>query len=88
MHPLKLLEPDERERYDYLQNVFEEEFEETHLSFHLSGILVFELLNLLTVCTFLFDEFGFPESEDSRLLRYAVTGSIATYLEGGPEHGL
>jgi hypothetical protein len=30
----------------------------------------------------LFDEFGFPESEDSRLLRYAVTGTIAEYLEG------
>ena len=88
MHPLKLLEPDERERYDYLHNVFEEEFEETHLSFHLNGILVFELLNLLAACAYLFDEFGYPESEDSRLLRYAVTGSIAEYLEGGPDHGL
>ena len=30
----------------------------------------------------LFEEFGFPESEDSRLLRYAITGTIAEYLEG------
>ena len=82
MHPLKLLEPDDRARFDYLQSVFEEEFEQTHLTFHVSGILVYELLNLLTACAHLFDEFGFPESEDSRLLRYAVTGTIAEYLEG------
>jgi hypothetical protein len=82
MNPLKNLEPEERERYDYLQEVLEDEFEETHLTFHVSGILVYELLNLLAACTHLFDEFGFPESEDSRLLRYAVTGTIAEYLEG------
>jgi len=88
MHPLKLLEADERARYDYVQLVFEEEFEAAHLTFHVSGILVYELLNLLAACTQLFDEFGFPESEDSRLLRYAVTGTIAEYLEGGYDHGL
>jgi len=82
MNPLKLLEPDERERYDYLHLVFEEEFEETHLSFLVNGILTYELLNILSACAHLFDEFGFPESEDSRLLRYAVTGTIAEYLEG------
>lgn len=82
MNPLRLLEPEERERYDYLQDVFEVEFEETHLAFHISGILIYELLNLLAACGFLFDEFGFPESEDSCLLRYAVTGTIAEYLEG------
>ena len=82
MNPLKLLEPDERERYDYLQEIFEEEFEQTHLAYHVRGILVYELLNLLAACKYLFDEYGFPESEDSRLLRYAVTGTIAEYLEG------
>jgi hypothetical protein len=87
MSPLKYLEPDERQRYDYLHEVLEEEFEQTHLTFHVSGILVYELLNLLAACAHLFDEFGFPESEDSRLLRYAVTGAIAEYLEGD-DHGL
>jgi|GEM_PF-1149087 len=87
MHPLKLLEPDERERYDYLSLVLEDEFEHTYLQFHISGILVYELLNLLPVCSPHFDEFGFPDSEDSRLLRYAVTGTIAQYLEGEFDHG-
>ena len=82
MNPLKSLEPEERERYDYLRLVFEEEFEETHLAFSVNGILVYEMLNLLSACTYLFEEYGFPESEDSRLLRYAVTGTIAQYLEG------
>ena len=82
MNPLKSLEPDERARFDYLQSVFEEEFEAVHLTFHVSGILIYELMNLLAACAHLFDEFGFPESEDSRLLRYAVTGTIAEYLEG------
>lgn len=82
MNPINSLEPEERERYDYLRLVFEEEFEETHLAFLVNGILVYEMLNLLRACTYLFEEYGFPESEDSRLLRYAVTGTIAEYLEG------
>ncbi len=82
MDPLKSLEPEERERYDYLHLVFEEEFEETHLAFLVNGILVYELLNLLAACAHLFEEFSFPESKDSRLLHYAVTGIIIEYLEG------
>lgn len=88
MHPLKMLEADERLRYDYLQLVFEDEFEETYLQYHISGIICYELLNLLPLCAHLFEEFGFPESEDSRLLRYAVTGMIAEYLEGEYDHGI
>lgn len=82
MNPVKLLEPEDRERYDYLHLVFEEEFEETYLAFLIGNILCYELLNLLPLCAGLFDEFCFPENEDSRLLRYAITGTIAGYLEG------
>lgn len=82
MNPINSLESEERERYDYLRLVFEEEFEETYLAFLVNGILVYEMLNMLSACTYLFDEYGFPESGDSRLLRYAVTGTIAQYLEG------
>ena len=88
MNPLKLLETDERERYDYLRLVLEEEFEENYLQFLINGILVYEVLNLLPLCSLLFEEFGFPESEDSRLLRYAVTGTVAQYLEGEFDHGI
>ena len=88
MHPVKMLEADDRLRYDYLHEVLEEEFEDTFLQYHISRILPYELLNMLQSCAHLFDEFGFPDSEDSRLLRYAVTGTIAEYLEGGYDHGV
>jgi len=88
MHAVKMLDADDRLRYDYLDEVFESEFEDTYLQYHISRILAYELLNLLNICAHLFDEFGFPDCEDSRLLRYAVTGTIAEYLEGGYENGL
>ena len=88
MNSLNNLEPEEREWYDYLRLVLEDEFEETYLQFLISGILPYEVLNLLPLCARYFEEFGFPESEDSRLLRYAVTGTIAQYLEGEFDHGL
>ena len=88
MHLLKALEADDRLRYNYLQEVLEDEFEDSYLQFHISGIITYELLNLLSLCAHLFDEYGFPESEDSRLLRYAITGTIAGYLEGEYDHGL
>lgn len=82
MNPINLLEPEDRERYDYLLLVFEEEFEENYFAFLIGNILCYELLNLLPLCASLLDEFGFPENEDSRLLRYAIIGTIAEYLEG------
>ncbi|MBS1500760.1 MAG: hypothetical protein JST32_01775 [Bacteroidetes bacterium] len=88
MHPLKMLDADDRQRYDYLHEVLEDEFEDSYLQYHISGIITYELLNLLPICAHLFDEFGFPESENSRLLRYAITGTIAGYLEGEYDHGL
>ncbi len=87
MNPLKLLEPHEREQYDYLRLVLEEEFEESYLQFLINGVLVYEVINLLPLCAPLFEELGFPESEDNRLLRYAVTGTVAQYLEGELYHG-
>jgi hypothetical protein len=58
MNVLKSLEPEERERYNYLKKVFEEEFEEISFSFRINDILVSELLSLLSLCSFFFDEYG------------------------------
>jgi hypothetical protein len=80
MNPLKLLEPDERERDDFLKIVFEQEFEEAHLAFRLSGKLTNELLNLLPLCAFLFEEYGFPDTEYSGLLYQALSNASAQYL--------
>lgn len=72
-------------RYDYVATVLREEFNEAYLRFTGCGILTYELINLAAACTAMFEHFGFPENEDSRMLRYAVTGTIAEYLEGEPE---
>jgi hypothetical protein len=80
MNPLKLLEPDERERYEFLKTVFEQEFEETYLTFRSSGKLTNELLNLLPLCAFLFEEYGFPDPEYSGLLYQALMSASAQYL--------
>jgi hypothetical protein len=82
MNALKLLEPEDRLRSDFLLLVLEDEFEENYFQFHINGILGYEVLNLLPLCAGIFDEFGFPENGDSRLLHYAITGTIAGYLEG------
>ncbi|MFI5160497.1 MAG: hypothetical protein ACHQHN_04430 [Sphingobacteriales bacterium] len=67
-------------KFDYLELVFEEEFEDEYYRFKDSGILHYELLNLVSVCTPVMEEMDFPASEDSRLLRYAVIAVIAEYL--------
>jgi hypothetical protein len=50
MNPLKLLEREERDRYHYLKTILETEFEDMYLTFHISGLLVKEVLNLLSLC--------------------------------------
>jgi hypothetical protein len=68
-------------RFDYLNAVLEEEFEETWLQFSKNGILTYELINLVAECEPDFAVFNFPENEDSRMLRYAIIGTIAQYLQ-------
>jgi hypothetical protein len=75
-------------RYDYLAALLEEEFEECYLDFSNSGILNYELINLVAACAPVFAEYGFPENEDSRMLRYRIIGTVAEYLEGGTDDGL
>jgi len=77
-----------QERYDYLALLFEEEFEETYYRFFSCSILHYELMNLVSVCKPVMAEFGFPERDETRFLRYAVTAAIAAYLGEGGGDGL
>ncbi len=77
-----------QERYDYLAGVLEDEFEETYYQFFSCSILHYELMNLVSVCKPVFAEFGFPERNESRFLRYAVIATIADYLGEGGEDGV
>jgi hypothetical protein len=80
-----MLETEGREalslRYDYIATVLEEEFEETWLRFFSASILHYEVLNLVTLCSGLMRDTGFPNNEDSRFLRYSVIAAIAEHLK-------
>jgi len=69
-------------KYHYICGILEEEFEATYSLLQKSGTLQFEVINLVKYCQPLFDAVGFTlENEDSRELKYSVTGAIAEYLE-------
>jgi hypothetical protein len=69
-------------RYEYIRAVLEGEFEQDFERMSASGILTYEIINLIGACEPIFEDFAFgEESEDGRELRTAVTGMIAEYLE-------
>jgi hypothetical protein len=68
-------------RYNYIENIFEEEFEYAFHNFQRLGVLVYEIINIINRSEELFKAFNFSEeTEDNRQLRYAVTGVINEYL--------
>ena len=74
-------------RYDYLHDVVEEEFPVEFEQWKRSGILTYELSNLVNECNPVFDLFLFSEdNEDDRELYYAITGSVSAYLEQSAEY--
>lgn len=70
----------ELSRYDFLEQVLEEDFGTAWLRFHEAGILHYELLNLCEACAPTFRELTWPRDEDNRLLRYAIIADIGDYL--------
>jgi len=69
-------------RFNYMTELLEQEFEAEYQKMRNSGILTYEVINLIGACEPIFEVFGFgEESEDSRELKYAVMGMISEYLE-------
>lgn len=69
-------------KYNYIASILEEEFETTYQQLKASGILKFEVLNMITECQSVFDDLRFSvENESNQFLRYAITGTIKEYLE-------
>lgn len=73
---------------DLIEEVLEQDFRADWLRFHTHGIIRYELLNICAVCEAVLADFGWPEADDSRLLRYAVITAIADYLAEGGSDGL
>lgn len=68
-------------KFNYLSSVLVEEFETEYNIWRESGILPYEVFNLIQACWQVFGHFGFnDESEGDRRLLYAVVGTIQEYL--------
>jgi hypothetical protein len=69
-------------RYDYLQELVEEEFPSEYEQWKRSSVLTYELCNLVAECAPTFDLLEFSENnEDDRELYYTVTGVVSSYME-------
>ena len=68
-------------RYNYILNILELEFEKKYNQFIESGLLLYEVCNIIKCCQPVFDDLNFSEeNEDNRFLRYDITGVLAEYL--------
>lgn len=68
-------------RFIYIRSLLAEEFEKTYTTFHKSGILTYEVINLMESCREVFETIGFTnENEEDPSLRNALIGQIADYL--------
>lgn len=69
-------------KFHYINNILEEEFETKWLEFNNNGLLRYELINIVNACEAVFEEMDFTEeNENDNLLRYAIIGTLAGYLE-------
>ena len=69
-------------KYNYISQILQEDFAAPYQRLQQSGILQFEIINIITYCQPVFDETGFTqENENSRELQYSITGAINEYFE-------
>jgi hypothetical protein len=68
-------------RYLYIKAVVEQEFPSDYERLKESGVLTYEVVNLIEKCDEVFDTFAFSvENEENRHLRYAIIGQVHDYL--------
>jgi hypothetical protein len=69
-------------RFNYMRELLQTEFEKPYQRMHDSGMLTYELINLIGACEPIFEVFAFgEENEESIELKHAVIGMISEYLE-------
>ena len=70
-------------KFNYISNVLEEDFKDTHKQLQESGTLKFEVINMISQCQSVFEDLNFSEeNEDNQFLRYAIIGTIKEYFQG------
>jgi hypothetical protein len=69
-------------KYQYIKEVLEEDFIKEYRQLLRSGLLRFEISNLISTCHPFFEAFGFSEqNEENKNLRYTIIGTIREYFE-------
>ena len=69
-------------KFNYIKSILEEEFGAAYNLLQESGVLTYEVINLIEVCKPEFEALGFTvESENNQHLRYVIIGAIKEYLE-------
>ena len=69
-------------KFNYIRSVLEDEFEKDFLRIKESGLLTYEIANMISESETVFETLGFTEvNEQDRILRYAIAGMIRQYLE-------
>ena len=68
-------------KFNYLISVLEEEFEVDYFKLKRSGLLTYEVINLIENCKPVFETFDFTLENENRYLRYAIIGAVKEYLE-------
>lgn len=68
-------------RFLYIRSLLSDEFEKTYAAFQESGILTYEVINLMESCKPIFETIGFTkENGEDPILRNALIGQIADYV--------
>lgn len=68
-------------KFNYIRNVLEEEFADDYKRLLNTGVLTYEIVNLIEACEGMFETFEFSETnEDDRFRRYAIIAEIHDYL--------
>ncbi|MEO8172538.1 MAG: DUF1896 family protein [Sediminibacterium sp.] len=71
-------------KFNYIRDLFEEEFADQYTLAMQSGILRYEVINMIAACDHVFREMPLTEeSMNDRHLEYMVTGVISDYLQRG-----
>jgi Domain of unknown function (DUF1896) len=74
-------------KYNYICNILEEEFEHQFQQLLQTGLLQYEVINMIHYCQSAFDDLNFSEeTEDNQFLRHAIIGTVSDYLNSEDEN--
>lgn len=70
-------------KFNYIKDILEDEFPKDFQRLHDTGVLTFEIINMIDSCKDVFVQIPLTDkNEDDSMLRYAVTGVLSDYLQG------